>query len=316
MKSALDPNENLRGSHTIFVQAISAQVREHSHKSTSTILHIMAISIQKPMDSDSIFKVGRNPEDLIQIFLPPKPGTQEDPTTASKTGDSATSLSVGNFLSFSSLHNQEEDLASSKLPFVWKLYEMLEDVEKNGDEHIVSWVDGGKAFKVHKLKPFVDDIIPRYFRQSKYKSFQRQLYFYEFTRVQTGSHAGAYCHPKFVKGVKTLCLSMTPKKTQRRSSKKKVTENNKTESSAPEQPQNKEAQSDPSEWMTQIENLMTYGAHTANDTRQQRRRSSAYESVDETTLERSGPSDGDIVFIFGGTPFHFVETEFADLPRY
>ncbi|OEU12177.1 hypothetical protein FRACYDRAFT_155271, partial [Fragilariopsis cylindrus CCMP1102] len=48
---------------------------------------------------------------------------------------------------------------------------------------IVSWVDNGTAFKVHDLDRFVNDIVPTYFKQTKYKSFQRQLYFYGFQRV-------------------------------------------------------------------------------------------------------------------------------------
>jgi len=70
---------------------------------------------------------------------------------------------------------QHDDLAGSTLPFVWKLYEMLEDVEQTTREEIVSWVDGGRAFKVHKMTEFVNTIIPRYFKHSRFRSFQRQL---------------------------------------------------------------------------------------------------------------------------------------------
>lgn len=72
------------------------------------------------------------------------------------------------------LTNQDE-LAGAKLPFIWKLWEMLEEVERNSQEDIVSWVDGGRAFKVHKMDDFVNHIVPKYFKMSKYKSFQRQL---------------------------------------------------------------------------------------------------------------------------------------------
>lgn len=256
------------------------------------------------MSNDSVLKVARDDEETIQIFLPPKPSGMNPGPQNSSYGKPFT---LGSVLSLSSL-NQDEDLASSKLPFVWKLYEMLEDVEKNGQEHIVSWVNEGKAFKVHKLNKFVDEIIPKYFRQSKYKSFQRQLYFYEFTRVQTGQDAGAYSHPKFIKGVKTLCLSMTPKKSTR--ANKKAAQQKKGDNT--NRGTNTSTESDPSEWMTQIENLITYGADPSQAP--SRRRSSTPETVHPTTLERTGPSDGDTVFVFGGKPFHFVEAEFADLP--
>lgn len=141
----------------------------------------------------------------IRIIIPPKPGEEdtycaEDPETLDVCA-----------LSMSSL-GKETNLPSSKLPFTWKLFEMLNDVEEQGQSHVVSWVDGGRAFMVHDLKAFVDEIVPIYFKQSKYKSFQRQLYFYGFTRITSGPDAGAYYHPKFVRGRKTLCLRMTPKK--------------------------------------------------------------------------------------------------------
>lgn len=120
---------------------------------------------------------------------------------------------------------QDPNLPSSKLPFAWKLYEMLETVHKNeADTEIVSWVDDGKAFKVHDLKRFVEEIVPTYFKQSKYKSFQRQLYFYGFIRENSagkqGHTPGSYRHPRFVRGQKTWCLSMAPKKSKKRSGSK------------------------------------------------------------------------------------------------
>jgi hypothetical protein len=125
----------------------------------------------------------------------------------------------------STLRLHETDLPSSKLPFTWKLYEMLEDVEKNGQDHIISWVNDGTGFRVHDLDGFVDRIIPKYFKQTKYKSFQRQLYFYNFKRISfngkgessssAAAAAGSYSHPKFIRGKKQLCLSMTPKKSSK-----------------------------------------------------------------------------------------------------
>lgn len=89
---------------------------------------------------------------------------------------------------------------------------MLDDVEKTGDDHIVSWLPHGRSFRVHKPKSFVQRIIPHYFKQSKYKSFQRQLHLYEFIRTPRGIEAGAYSHPKFIRGEKSLCLCLSPHK--------------------------------------------------------------------------------------------------------
>jgi hypothetical protein len=151
----------------------------------------------------------------IQIIIPPKPGEEDTYCAANPETLDVCSLSMSSL-------GKETDLPASKLPFTWKLFEMLEDVHRQGRSDVVSWVDGGRAFKVHDLRVFVDEIIPIYFKQSKYKSFQRQLYFYGFTRVAKGPEAGAYYHPKFLEGRKKLCLSMTPKKNKCREAREEL----------------------------------------------------------------------------------------------
>lgn len=159
----------------------------------------------------------------IKIILPPKPGYEGADYIAGGSNQGESRMDIG-ALTLSCLA-QDPNLPSSKLPFAWKLYEMLETVHKNKvDTDIVSWVDDGKAFKVHDLKRFVDEIVPTYFKQSKYKSFQRQLYFYGFIREtaagKEGHTPGSYRHPRFVRGQKTWCLSMAPKKSKKRGGSK------------------------------------------------------------------------------------------------
>jgi len=158
----------------------------------------------------------------IKIVLPPKPGQEGDDYDVNGYDGGESRMDVC-ALTLSCLA-QDPNLPSSKLPFAWKLYEMLETVHKNEvDTDIVSWVDNGEAFKVHDLNRFVDEIVPTYFKQSKYKSFQRQLYFYGFIRETSFGKKchtpGSYRHPKFIRGKKTLCLSMAPKKTKKKRSK-------------------------------------------------------------------------------------------------
>ena len=50
------------------------------------------------------------------------------------------------------------------------------------------------------------------FFDSVSSSFQRQLYFYGFTRQAKGPLAGSYFHPNFRRDKKFLCLSLTTKK--------------------------------------------------------------------------------------------------------
>lgn len=60
--------------------------------------------------------------------------------------------------------------------FVVKLYELLRDCEhdQDGKGRIISWTPDGKSFKVHKPKEIILSLLPTYFNQTKYKSFQRQ----------------------------------------------------------------------------------------------------------------------------------------------
>jgi hypothetical protein len=48
------------------------------------------------------------------------------------------------------------------LPFPVKLYNMLEGIQEEGLEHIVSWQPHGRCFMVHETAKFVADILPRY----------------------------------------------------------------------------------------------------------------------------------------------------------
>lgn len=102
----------------------------------------------------------------------------------------------------------------TKFAFPFKLHSILENSEASGQEAIISWLPSGKAFKIHKPKEFADVIMPQYFNQTKYRSFQRQLYIYGFDRIKDKSSDdyGAYFHELFVRGASDLCLDMQRKK--------------------------------------------------------------------------------------------------------
>jgi hypothetical protein len=101
--------------------------------------------------------------------------------------------------------NQKQQQATS---FPVKLHRMLVDVEREGKQSIISWNPDGTTFQVHKNDKFVSEVLPHYFRQSKYKSFQRQLNFYNFQRITSGSFEGSYGHPCFLRGNEELCRSI------------------------------------------------------------------------------------------------------------
>ncbi|KAL7542825.1 hypothetical protein ACHAXR_012177 [Thalassiosira sp. AJA248-18] len=89
-------------------------------------------------------------------------------------------------------------------PFPLKFHRMLDQVKEEGQESIVSWLPHGRAFKIHQPKVFAATIMTRFFNQSKYTSFQRQLNLYGFSRCCRGRDAGAYHHPFFLRGKQTL----------------------------------------------------------------------------------------------------------------
>ena len=73
--------------------------------------------------------------------------------------------------------------------FPSRLYELLDDADKQGFDHIISWQHGGRSFKVHQPESFALHIMQRYFAQTtKFKSFQRQMNTYGYVFSWLGTH--------------------------------------------------------------------------------------------------------------------------------
>jgi hypothetical protein len=94
------------------------------------------------------------------------------------------------------------------IPFPWKLHGMLDTAEMECFTSVVSWLPDGNSFKVHSPEVFVDQVMARYFKQTKYKSFQRQLNMWGFERLLVGPEKGGYSHAHFVRGKPALCRHM------------------------------------------------------------------------------------------------------------
>jgi hypothetical protein len=92
--------------------------------------------------------------------------------------------------------------------YVLRLYEMLEDSEKEGHQHIVSWQPHGRAFRIHKEEEFVQQIMPRYFK-AQMKSFLRWCRAWGFVRMTEGKDRGSWYHRHFVRGVTSYSRSMS-----------------------------------------------------------------------------------------------------------
>jgi hypothetical protein len=96
--------------------------------------------------------------------------------------------------------------STSTFTFPAKLHQMVDDAEENDFSDVVSWNNCGSSFKVHKPTEFSNKIMPTYFNQTKYKSFQRQLNLYGFVRIHSGYHKGSYSHNNFRRGYPSLSL--------------------------------------------------------------------------------------------------------------
>lgn len=91
------------------------------------------------------------------------------------------------------------------LTFPQTLMEVLSNPEISD---IVTWLPHGKGFIILHKHKFSVDIMPGYFKQSKFTSFTRKLNRWGFSRVCRGPEMGAYYHKFFQRGNYLLCMQM------------------------------------------------------------------------------------------------------------
>jgi hypothetical protein len=90
--------------------------------------------------------------------------------------------------------------------FPARLYDLLENAEVEGYDHLIRWTPDGQSFKIQdngKDKAIVV-ILKRNFNQTRFKSFLRQLQLYGFERRFKGQSRGECSHPMFIRGRKDL----------------------------------------------------------------------------------------------------------------
>jgi hypothetical protein len=96
-------------------------------------------------------------------------------------------------------------------PFPGKLYRLLAEAERDGNEHIISFTPDGCAFKIHSRERFIQELSPEHFHQAKITSFVRQLNFYGFEKLLDGPNRGGFGHPYFRRGYPQLLLMIERK---------------------------------------------------------------------------------------------------------
>lgn len=80
---------------------------------------------------------------------------------------------------------------SRKITFPDKLHLILSNPEFSD---IISWLPHGRSWRILQQKPFEQQVIPLYFRHTRYSSFARQVNGWGFRRVTQGSDYCSYYH--------------------------------------------------------------------------------------------------------------------------
>ena len=108
--------------------------------------------------------------------------------------------------------NAEEDVKpmlvseTGRVSFPIKLHQILGDPDT--DSAVISWLEHGKAWKVHNCDRFEAEIIPKYFELTKFTSFTRQVNGWGFRRITRGSDKGGFFHEFFLRDQPELCTKM------------------------------------------------------------------------------------------------------------
>lgn len=84
-----------------------------------------------------------------------------------------------------------------RFTFPFKLYELLEYASDHGLASIV-WTHDGAAFEIIDADALMDDVAPLFFKQSKFRSFTRQLNIWGFNRVEDSKRG--WRHDDFIRG--------------------------------------------------------------------------------------------------------------------
>lgn len=144
-------------------------------------------------------------DDVDGDYVPPSSSSKISTNAHPSNGSSRSNASVSN----KSNGTRKVQANGVVEPFPIKLHNMLRGTAMDGLDHIVSWQPHGRCFIVHQPQKFVTEVMPTYFKQSKFPSFQRQLNLYGFQRITKGLDKNGYHHPKFLRGQPELTDTMT-----------------------------------------------------------------------------------------------------------
>ncbi|KAF0694412.1 Aste57867_14709 [Aphanomyces stellatus] len=107
---------------------------------------------------------------VMQVINDPRPPTLHDISLGMSMSMSAPGLSVP--------MQMEACKRGWVAPFLLHLHQML----RRESHHIIRWTADGKAFEILDKKTMTEKILPKYFRNKNFASFQRQLNYFGFRK--------------------------------------------------------------------------------------------------------------------------------------
>ena len=110
---------------------------------------------------------------------------------------------------------QQQATVSTAAIFPMKLHDLL-DSASTSERACITWMPCGTMWKVLDTEELEKNMLSKYFRHSKYTSFNRQVNLWGFTRIIKGNNTGCYCHPLFKRDDRNLCLKMKRKQEKNR----------------------------------------------------------------------------------------------------
>ena len=90
--------------------------------------------------------------------------------------------------------------------------QLMEVLDRSDMESIITWMPHGRAFIVLHPQQLREIVLPRFFKQTKFMSFTRQLNLWGFKRITKGVDSGAYYHELFLRGRPRLAMLMRRQK--------------------------------------------------------------------------------------------------------
>ncbi|KAL3905556.1 MAG: hypothetical protein SGILL_009630, partial [Bacillariaceae sp.] len=103
--------------------------------------------------------------------------------------------------------NFDTRLTHSKFyTFPFRLYDILEEAEQDGNEHIISFNENGDQVVIRDRQQFAEKILPKWFGHSNIRSFDRQCSYWGFKRVLlvVPSKTITWSHPCLLRGQRDL----------------------------------------------------------------------------------------------------------------